>query len=128
MFHSERFSHHDPEDTCAFCDGHGFRRWFDPDCGYVHEECPICEGKATAGVFVVRMYAGTLEVEQSWQTTTFAVAVARCVRWAQLLRVFAIRRGIAVECRVLFMPDETHLDREVVYAVNVHRPQPVRAA
>lgn len=117
----------DPEDTCVCCAGTGMRRWFDADCGWIFDPCPACDGIALAGEFVLQLATGEMRLEARWHGKDFAEAIRRAHRLANHARAKLSRYAVNAEARVIYKPVEPEPD-ECVYAVNVWRAVPLRAA
>lgn len=120
--------HCDPEETCIRCGGCGFVRWFDADLGWVHGECPLCDGKARTGVFVVRLLTRRFRYEFHFHTDAFAKSCRYADRAAARFANRVVLGYEPTEVDVVFLPtDETA--REVsVYARSVGGRSPERAA
>lgn len=119
----------DPEDECVACQGRGFRSWWDADCGWAHEACPACMGRASAGHYLVYVLFGDMRVQSSWQTHKFDRAVGAAARYALMLRPEMARRACVSEVVVVFVPTGgAEKDEEVVFAATCWKPEPTRAA
>lgn len=84
----------DPEDDCFSCDGHGFVR----HRAGVRQMCHICDGRSTAGVFVVQVVTPRFRYELTYQSRSMVAARRRAdVRALAVIRMGGVCMGYKVE-------------------------------
>ncbi|WP_439624035.1 hypothetical protein [Gemmata sp.] len=117
----------DPEDDCAFCDGHGFVR----HRAGVRQMCHICDGRSTAGVFVVQVVTARFRYELTFQTRSMLAARRRAdVRALAVVRTGGLCMGYKVEAvNVVYKSLGTagQSTDEIVASVPLVAPAPVAA-
>lgn len=122
----------DPEDTCAFCDGRGFRRQrqFDPaSSGWICETCPVCGGASETGVFVVQVVTARFRHELTYHTKSLPAAIRRAeLRSQALSRAGGLCLGSRVlSVNVVYKSTQTRRGDEIVASVRMVVGEPVAA-
>lgn len=119
----------DPADRCVSCDGMGCRKFFDADCGWDFQHCQACLGRATAGLFRVRIHVGEIALDAAEPTDSFDLALADAVALAAQVGLRAALVARVSEVRVQYQPFDEHEGAEDVFAAAAHTPKaaPARA-